>query len=60
MEIHPQNAEFRNNSENFHPCIPGGAIALIFERCLCLHSFFVYASRKVLVSLCRLDRAFDA
>ena len=22
MESHPQNPEFRNNPENFHPCIP--------------------------------------
>ena len=21
MESHPQNPDFRNNSENFHPCI---------------------------------------
>ena len=25
MESQPQNSEFRNNSENFHPCI--GSIA---------------------------------
>ena len=23
MESQPQNPEFRNNSENFHPCIQG-------------------------------------
>ena len=22
MESQPQNPEFRNNSENFHPCVP--------------------------------------
>ena len=22
MESHPQNPEFRNNPENFHPCLP--------------------------------------
>ena len=38
MESHPQNPEFRNNPENFHPCI-------------CLFYFNVADGENVLMKL---------
>ena len=43
MESRPQNPEFRNNPENFHPCIVGlffflsvSGVCISFSVCLCL------------------------
>ena len=32
MESQPQNPEFRNNSENFHPCASEGGSVSVFLR----------------------------
>ena len=40
MESQPQNPEFRNNPENFHPCIKSHIVnSEIFARVLFLRNF---------------------
>ena len=46
MESQPQNPEFRNNPENFHPCISSKARGLNFGLSLRLHPYFKYATSK--------------
>ena len=65
MERHPQNLEFRNNPENFHPCINAQTCPLSMHKLvyqtgqkskkilyLHLHQYFVYASTKTLACMC--------
>ena len=33
MAIQPQNPEFRNNPENFHPCIPAPVLLNLLTQC---------------------------
>ena len=43
MESQPQNPEFRNNPENFHPCcleIATKTIQLSIEKFICFQRFF--------------------
>ena len=46
MESQPQNPEFRNNPENFHPCIFNESRGLNFCLSLHLNPNYVHVSRE--------------
>ena len=51
MESQPQNSEFRNNPENFHPCGPD-----LDQNCLTLVTFLNYPIKTILKKISRRQK----
>ena len=48
MESQPQNPEFRNNPENFHPCISYISVLILIKLFQAVHTMYIYLIKYVL------------